>query len=76
LILSDEILEVEISSLVTLRYPTASEDTLIISPVNVEKNPLLIFRVDAESVETSSSFTVKEDIVIEEPISDDPTNVE
>ena len=66
----------EISSRVALRYPTASVDTLIVSPVKVEKNPLLRFRVEILEVDTNSLLTVKEDIVIEEPISDDPISVE
>jgi hypothetical protein len=45
---------VEISSNVTLRYPTASEDTLIESPVRVEKKPSMMVKVDILDVDTIS----------------------
>jgi hypothetical protein len=73
---SEEILDVEISSNVTLRYPTASDDTLIVSPVKVEKNPSPIINVEILEVDTNSSLTVSEERTIEEPKMGDPIIVE
>jgi hypothetical protein len=63
LIFNDEILEVDTSSDVVLRYPTASEDTLIMSPVSVEKNPVLIVNVDMTALETYS-FSILLDVTL------------
>jgi hypothetical protein len=76
LILSEEIFDVEISSLVTLRYPTASDDTLIISPVNVEKNPSVTFSVEILEVDTNSLLTTREERTMELPRIEDPMSVE
>jgi hypothetical protein len=48
-----DILEVDTSSEVVFRYVKSVANALTVTPVRVEKKPLLIFRVDAVSVEVN-----------------------